>query len=337
MRRARARTAPGAPLLDIASYARRGPGRAPLAAAQLQLIARTVRRTPEVMVKVLRHGGTDQGAVQRHIDYLTRKGALELETDDGQRLLGRNAEKQLLADWNLDVELGRPGSRLAAIAGRPTPRLVHKLLFSMPARTAPDKVYAAVQAFCREEFALKHRYAMVLHTDESHPHVHVVVKAVSEQGQRLNIKKANLRDWRAEFAKHLRLQGVAANATDRAVRGSPRLRKSDGIFRAMGRGDSTHLRAQLRQLTTTSAATRGVEKARERLTATRREVEAGWRALALDLERGGEPALAAEVRSFASALPKVLTDQELILLRKRSGFQEARGAQKPAEPDRTPG
>ena len=32
----------------------------------------------------------------------------------------------------------------------------------------------------RDEFGLTHRYAMALHTDEPHPHVHVLVKAVSE-------------------------------------------------------------------------------------------------------------------------------------------------------------
>ena len=69
-------------------------------------------------------------------------------------------------------------------------------MFSMPAGTPPDKVLAAVKNFAREEFGLKHRYAMVLHTDEPHPHVHMVVKAVSEQGVRLNIRKATLREWR---------------------------------------------------------------------------------------------------------------------------------------------
>jgi hypothetical protein len=39
-------------------------------------------------------------------------------------------------------------------------------MFSMPAGTPPEKVLTAVQNFAREEFALKHRYAMVLHTDE---------------------------------------------------------------------------------------------------------------------------------------------------------------------------
>ena len=44
-------------------------------------------------------------------------------------------------------------------------------------RTPPNKVLEAVKDFAREEFAHKHRYAMVLHTDEPHPHVHMVVKA----------------------------------------------------------------------------------------------------------------------------------------------------------------
>lgn len=77
----------------------------------------------------------------------------------------------------------------------------------------PAKVLTAVQNFCREEFALKHRYALALHTDEPHPHVHVVIKAASEQGERLNIRKEMHRQWRSDFARHLRAVGVSANAT----------------------------------------------------------------------------------------------------------------------------
>ena len=80
------------------------------------------------------------------------------------------------------------------------------------AGTNPQRVLLAAQMFFREEFALKHRYVMALHTDELHPHVHVVLKAISEQGRRLNLRKATLKEWRAKFAAHLRKQGVAANA-----------------------------------------------------------------------------------------------------------------------------
>jgi hypothetical protein len=68
-------------------------------------------------------------------------------------------------------------------------------MFSMPPGTPPDKVLGAVRNLAREEFWGQHRYALALHTDEAHPHVHLVLKAVSEQGVRLNIKKATLRHW----------------------------------------------------------------------------------------------------------------------------------------------
>jgi hypothetical protein len=66
--------------------------------------------------------------------------------------------------------------------GRRAPKLVHKLVFSMPAGTPADKVLVATQGFCREQLALKHCYASALPTDEPHPHVHLVIKAISEQG-----------------------------------------------------------------------------------------------------------------------------------------------------------
>src|SRR5437763_674376 len=89
------------PLLDIASYARRGPGRrAHLSQDEIALITRTVRRTPEVMVKVLSRGAQDLKAVGRHLAYLNRGGEVEIETDDAQRLSGRGVEKELLQDWD---------------------------------------------------------------------------------------------------------------------------------------------------------------------------------------------------------------------------------------------
>ncbi|MFO1510205.1 MAG: relaxase/mobilization nuclease domain-containing protein [Steroidobacteraceae bacterium] len=138
------------------------------------------------------------------------------------------------------------------------PRLVHKLVFSMPAGTNPESVLSAAQKFCREEFALKHRYVMALHTDEPHPHVHVVLKAVNEQGRRLNIKKATLQEWRAKFAAYLREQGVAANATprrfrDQQVRSTPhavlcqRARERQALERAVPKASAASPLGDLRE------------------------------------------------------------------------------------------
>ena len=140
-----------------------------------------------------------------------------------------------------------------------------------------DKVLLATQGFCREQLELKHRYAMALHTDEPHPHVNVVVKAVGEQGERLNIRKATLREWREEFARHLRRVGVAANATPRFVRGETRPRKSDGISRAARRGASIHMRdrAEAAAIALRAADPAG-DPAKLRIRERRRDLERGW-------------------------------------------------------------
>jgi Relaxase/Mobilisation nuclease domain len=306
-------------LFDLVSYARRGPGRRDhLSPGEIAQVARTVRRTPEVMVKVLSRGGQDLKAVGRHLDYLRLRdeGELGLETDDGQRLMGDNATQDLVESWDLDLEEHRRRSELDARGGGST-KLVHKLLFSMPAGTPPNKVLAAVKNFAREEFGLKHRYAMVLHTDEPHPHVHMVVKAVSERGVRLHIRKATLRDWRREFAKHLRELGVEANATDRAVRGVTQPRKLDGIYRAAHdekrKRYSTHMRSRVETVARElGAGGVKVEAGKLKLVGTRREVERGWLAVSDILAGEGQRELAAQVRHFVHQMPPAVTEKEWI-------------------------
>jgi hypothetical protein len=186
-------------------------------------------------------------------------------------------------------------------------------MFSMPAGTRPRKVLAAVKNFAREEFGLKHRYAMVLHTDEPHPHVHMVVKAVSEHGDRLHIRKATLREWRRRFAMHLRTLGVDANATPRAVRGATEPRKLDGIYRPMhdDKRHSTHMRQRIESVAAElRAGGIKLEPGRSALNATRQEVEQGWRAVSDVLVCQGQPELAAQVRRFVDQMSPPSTEKE---------------------------
>jgi len=304
----------GKPLFDLRSFGRHGPGRREhLSPADLAVITRTVRRTPEVMVKVLTHGGQNLGAVGRHLNYIDRGGELPIETDDGAPLKGKGVGKALIEDWDLDLDKDRRAANIKARGVKRPPKLVHKLLFSMPAGTPPQQVLAAVKAFAREEFGAKHRYVLVLHTDEPHPHLHMVVKAVSEEGVRLNIKKATLREWRQEFARHLREHGVAANATDRQVRGEVRPQKTDGIYRAATRGASTHWKQR------TASVAREVnrqdgerEPGMARLLQTRQEVLRGWRALGDELVMQNQVELALAVRRFAARMPPAQTEKEWI-------------------------
>lgn len=302
-----------APLLDLDRYGRDAPARAQdFTPAQIEYIRRTVRRAPEVMVKVLTGGAQDLKAVARHFNYLSRNGELDIETDYGERLKGEGIEEALIEDWNLDLE-ERPHGGLEYWSRRPPPKLVHKVMLSMPAGAPAQKVLAAAETFAREEFGAKHRYAMALHTDEPHPHVHLVVKAMSEEGLRLNIRKATLREWRSQFARRLREQGVVANATSRAARGALRPWKLDGIHRAAMRGESTHYRRRADEAAKELAQGSSVaEPGKERLLATRRAVIQGWREVSERLARQGEQELAQEVLAFIARLPQPRTEKEAI-------------------------
>jgi hypothetical protein len=321
----------GRPLFDLISHGRAGPGRrACLSRSQIELIQRTVSRTPEVMIKVTSgKGSSTSRGVAAHFDYIGRGGDLEIETDDGERLIGEDVGHQLIRDWDLDMEEERQQPDLFAINRRAPPKLVHKLIFSMPAGTPPKKVLDAVRAFAQEEFGGKHRYAMALHTDEPHPHVHVVVKAVSEAGVRLNIRKETLRRWRQEFAQQLRARGVSANATDRRVRGQSRAPKLDSIFRAAQRGESTHMTARVhgvaRELKVGALDRSGAEQ----LQRTRAGVVWGWLAVRDVLVAEGNHQLADQVSKFVSQMLPPRSEKQWLAADLMERVQRQRAKDKP--------
>jgi hypothetical protein len=129
------------PLLDIASYGRSAPGGARIfTSAEIAHAVRTARGAPEVMVKVS-GGARSVRGVASHLDYIGREGRGDIETDDGQLVQGKGIEHLLLTDWDLDVPARRRNTLAAASRVR-TPKLVHNLVFSMPAGT-PRKSFAA--------------------------------------------------------------------------------------------------------------------------------------------------------------------------------------------------
>ena len=154
---------------------------------------------------------------------------------------------------------------------------------------------------------------MVLHTDQGHPHVHLVVKAQSEDGQRLTIRKARLREWREDFAGILRELGVAANATSAALRGKPKDRKNDGIYRALKRGQSTFMRRKVGRVA--GELQHGLltpEPGKARLLATRNRVVEDWRATATLLRAQGHESLARSVEAYVRCIPAVATEKEVV-------------------------
>jgi hypothetical protein len=268
-----------------------------LTGAQIELIRRTVRRAPEVLVKVT-GGGRKLGAVVAHLSYISDQGKLEIETDEGERV-SKEGQKGLLRDWHLELSAGQYREQRN---GRPGVKLVHNIVLSMPSPTPPQKVLAAAKVFAREKFALQHRYVLALHTHQQHPHVHLVVKAEGEDGRRLHIDKALLREWRTDFARMMREQGVAANATPRAVRGQSKGTVRSADYRLRRRGTSSALRARVESVARELQKTGTVhDPARSTLLDTRKAVVSGWMAVAKMLDAQREIVLAGDVRSVGES------------------------------------
>jgi hypothetical protein len=311
--------------LDIVSHGRGvAAERELLLPAQVEQIARTVRHTPEVMVKIS-GGGQSAMAVAAHFKYLSRQ-EFEIETDEGEHIKGKGSEKTLIEEWDLDLDAAESRSPYRGVPGRKPAKLVHNIVLSMLAGTPASGVLEASRAFARDHFALKHRYALVLHTDQPHPHVHLVVKAMSEQGRRMNIRKETLREWRREFASQLRAQGIAANATERVVRGVTKPQKRDGIYRAMRAGRSTQMQERLASV---AAALRAggiqVEPAKPQIVDTRRNVVRGWLDIRETLRADGREGLVNEVEHFLRDMPPPQTEREWLA---RALLEHARDARR---------
>lgn len=282
-----------------------------LSPAQIEHIERTVRRAPEVIVRVVSAQSNDFGSVRKHFDRIARHGELGLETDCGEVVRGPSVGRRLMEEMDLDLEEYRRQLELMVPRGRRPPKLVHKIVLSMPQGTPCQGLLAAARYFLREQFGVAHRYAFVLHTVRTHSYVHVVVKAMSERGVRLHIRKPTLRRWRLAFAHHLREQNITANATERAVRGQNRESKLKAIYHTERRGASTRL---CLPEAATGLRRRGLRKesGKSKLAQTRAAVERRWRVIRDSLIREGRHDLAEEVERFLDAMPPPRTRREQI-------------------------
>lgn len=120
---------------------------------------------------------------------------------------------------------------------------------------------------------------------------------------------------------------MAANATERAVRGENRSPKLDGIYRPEQRGESWRVRARAgevrRELLQGGLHT---EPGKRRLIETRKAIERGWWEASEVLAAQGQRELAKEVKEFVRRMSPPRTDREMIAeeLRKRHRDERTR-------------
>jgi hypothetical protein len=220
-------------------------------AIRQRLRATVVRGAPQVMVKVT-GGGRGMAAIAAHLRYISKNGRLPIEDDREVVRDGKDGVLALTEQWR------HAG---ALIPERSARREAFNLMLSMPAGTPASAVQSAARAFARAEFS-NHRYAMVLHTHQANPHVHLSVRAEGKDGQRLNPRKDDLRRWRETFAEKLRELGIEAEASPQITRGGSR--RTERLWHRKARDEGRDLGA------------REGELAPVKLTRSRRDAARAW-------------------------------------------------------------
>jgi hypothetical protein len=242
-------------------------------------IAATVRRAPQVMVKVT-GGGRGMRAIAAHFRYISKNGRLDLEDDRGETIKGASAVRDLADDWRFS------GALIPEEAGAGGRREAFNVMLSMPRGTDPLAVQHAAREFARVELA-GHKYVMVLHDHQANPHVHISVRAEGRDGRRLNPRKADLHRWREVFAEKLCDLGIEAEASRQPTRGTTRVYSALWVTKAKAAG------RLLRE--------RPSEKASSGVRASREMAEHAWKRLRAALEASpsnGDRDLAASISSM---------------------------------------
>ncbi|WP_157266390.1 relaxase/mobilization nuclease domain-containing protein [Azohydromonas aeria] len=187
-------------------------------------IRATVRRAPQVMVKIMSNQ-TGMKGVRRVLRYISHHGEIEVTDENGEVFKGMPAVLEL-------GELFRCDTALIPEEGSRWRETLH-IEMGMPAGTVDrQRLEASVREMLAAEFE-GHKYAWAYHGHQKNPHLHIVVRTMGRDFKRLPTRKADLHRWRESFARELRSRGIEADASRRVVRGV--VRQSEAIWAVKAR------------------------------------------------------------------------------------------------------
>lgn len=224
-------------------------GAGSISAADKARLARVVKGTPEVMVKVSRPAKNDKRGnpihvtrateavrMAEHLSYISRNGKIELENDRGEKFDGKQDVAAVYREWidKHDEDLDRRHATNRT-------RMTTSIVFSMPGSVNAEAVKDSVRAVAAQEFGGRHDYVMALHTDTHHPHVHLTVRTVGHDGVKLNLRKNDLQHLRDTFAEKLRTRGIEAESTPRHARGVTRKGEAIPVYKIRQRGSEPYI------------------------------------------------------------------------------------------------
>jgi hypothetical protein len=187
-------------------------------------IRASVRCVPQVMVKIMSNQKGMKG-VRRVLRYISHKGEITVTDENGEQFKGMPVVLEL-------GELFRCDTALIPEEDSPWRETLH-IEMGMTAGTVDrQRLEESVREVLAAEFD-GHKYAWAYHGHQTNPHLHIVVRTMGRDFQRLPTRKGDLHRWREGFARALRSRGIEADASRRVVRGV--IRQSEAIWAVKAR------------------------------------------------------------------------------------------------------
>ncbi|MGY2990062.1 type IV secretory pathway VirD2 relaxase [Bradyrhizobium sp. USDA 4508] len=183
----------------------------------------------------------DAGHLRAHLDYITRNGKVEMQSDYGP-MKGKEAVGELHADWADSAEVTAQNKSL-----RKVPMSVNMVL-SLPKGSDREKFRDAVTDFVDKELRPRVDIVVCFHDDTAHPHAHVTVRGRDREGKTFNPRKSQLHEYREKFAACLRHRGIDAEATPRYARGVGMRDYATAMPRMEQRGEARVRHDMIREL-----------------------------------------------------------------------------------------
>lgn len=190
-------------------------------------IRATVRRSPQVMVKIMSNQ-KGMRAVAKVLKYISDKGQIAIEDEQGERFEGMPAVLEL-------GELFRMDTALIPDEDSPYRETLHIEMGMRAGTVDQERLVAAVRETLAAEFE-GHKYAWAYHGHQKNPHLHIVVRTMGRDMKRLQTRKPDLHRWRETLARSLRSRGIEADASRRVVRGVVRASEAMWAIRAREEG-----------------------------------------------------------------------------------------------------
>lgn len=168
-----------------------------------------IRQLPskEIMVKITGSATTAKG-IKNTLDYISHDGELSLYDENGDEWKGEegiNELKESIVQSGVKAPDAKNVDEAAELK-----KQTHNIIFSPPPseKVSRDELLSTVRETLSEKYP-NNAFVLAYHDNTEKPHVHAVLKISDKDGQRIDLKKEDLRQLRTNMS--VKLQGLGYN------------------------------------------------------------------------------------------------------------------------------